>query len=191
MNIKKHILISIKLILVGIVIASVFYHLLLGGIGQFWSHKAKGSLIIMDGEIIGSELIGQNFSSDSYFKSRPSSINYDASRSGSANLASNNPLLIQRVEERLTMISNNYSLNNISVPADFVTESGSALDPHISPDSAYIQVGYISENTGISEDKLENIISKNTKDKFLNLFGQRRVNVLELNLDVKEELAND
>ncbi len=186
MNLKNNILISLKLIIVSIVIFSIIYTVLLGGIGQLWSNKAKGSLVYYDGELVGSSLIGQSFSGDQFFKSRPSSINYDASKSGSANLAPNNVLLKERIKESLIEIDNRYNIENNQVPADFVTESGSALDPHITPESAYLQVGAISNNTGIEESRLNELIEQHTKGRLVGLFGEKRVNVLKLNLSLKE-----
>jgi K+-transporting ATPase ATPase C chain len=188
MNLRENIIASIKLLVVSIIIASVFYPLLVGGVAQIWSDKAEGSLISYNGEVVGSKLIGQNFNSDRYFKSRPSSINYDSSRSSSANLAPNNPLLKKRVTEQMLEINEKYRLQNIAVPSDFITESGSALDPHISPESAYLQVKYISQQTGVSSEKLKNLIDKNTKQRLFGVFGQETVNVLKLNLDLKEVL---
>jgi K+-transporting ATPase ATPase C chain len=188
MNLKDNAIVSIKLLVVSVIIASVFYPLLVGGIAQIWSDKAEGSLITYNGEVVGSKLIGQNFDSEQYFKSRPSSINYDSRKSSSANLAPNNPLLEKRVTEQMLEINKKYRLQNTAVPSDFITESGSALDPHISPESAYLQVEYISQQTEISSNELINLIDKNTKQKLFGIFGQKTVNVLKLNLDLKEVL---
>lgn len=186
MNLKNDIFISLKLIIVSIVIFSIIYTVLLGGIGQLWSNKAKGSLVSYNGEVVGSKLIGQNFTGDQYFKSRPSSINYDASESGSANLAPNNVILKERIKESLIEIENKYNITGNQVPADFVTESGSALDPHITPESAYLQVSTIANNTGIKESRLNELVKEHTKGRLFGLFGEKRVNVLELNLSLKE-----
>jgi K+-transporting ATPase ATPase C chain len=188
MGIKKNIITAVKLIVLSLLIFSIIYPLLLGGVGQLFADKAAGSIIYQNGEAVGSRLIGQNFDSDSYFISRPSSINYDASTSGSDNLAASNPKLQQRIAAGLEEIEAKYQPGNKAVPADLITESGSALDPHISPEAAYFQVEYLAEKTGISESTLNSLIEEYTESKLLGLFGESRVNVLELNLALEEVL---
>ena len=186
MNIKNNILVSVKLLIVGIVIFSVIYTVMLTGIGQIWSKKSQGSLIRYNNEVVGSRLIGQEFNKPIYFKSRPSSINYNADKSGSANLAPSNSLLTKRAKEDLIAINNRYGVKDQNVPADFVTESGSGLDPHISPESAYLQVERIAESSGLDKTILENLIQQHTKNKLLGIYGQKRINVLKLNLSLEE-----
>lgn len=180
--------ISIKLIIVGIILFSLIYPLLVGGIGQIWGDSARGSIIEYKGKPVGSKLIGQDFSSNKYFHSRPSSINYDARLSSSANLGPNNIILQERVENNIKEIIRLENIEDNKIPADFVTESGSALDPHISPQSAYIQVSRIAKTTGISEEKLKDMINEQTKSKLFGIIGMKRVNVLELNLIIEEVL---
>lgn len=191
MNIKQNLKVTVKLILIGIVICSLIYPLAVGVIGQLWSNASRGSLIKNDDEIIGSELIGQQFNSPRYFHSRPSSIQYDASRSASANWAPNNPKLKDRVEQDLYYLANEEGLKNRQIPADLITESGSALDPHISPEAAFLQIPRIAENTGLKEDLLKEIVKSQIKNRLLGLYGQKRVNVLQLNLQLDEVLTNE
>lgn len=188
MSVKKNLLTAVKLILVSLLLFSIIYPLLLGGIGQLFADKAGGSIIYRDGEAVGSSLIGQNFESDSYFISRPSSINYDASTSGSDNLAASDPKLQQRIAADLKEIEARYDPGNTAVPVDLITESGSALDPHISPEAAYFQVEYLSQKTGIAESELNSLIEEHTQGRLLGLFGESRVKVLELNLALEEVL---
>ncbi|MFO7814570.1 MAG: potassium-transporting ATPase subunit KdpC [Halanaerobiales bacterium] len=186
MNFKNEIMVSLKLILVGIVIFSVIYPLLLGGIGQIWGDKAQGSLVKYDNNTVGSSLIGQNFEDPKYFRGRVSSINYDGNYSSSANLAPNNPLLTERLQEDLGNIKDRYQIENNAVPADIVTESGSGLDPHISPQAAYMQVSAVASHNNLDEKVLNNLIEEHTEEKLWGMFGQERVNVLKLNLSLKE-----
>ncbi|MFP4371504.1 MAG: potassium-transporting ATPase subunit KdpC [Halanaerobium sp.] len=188
MSVKRNIITAVKLIVLSLLIFSIVYPLLLGGIGQLFADKAGGSLVYQNGEAVGSRLIGQNFESESYFISRPSSINYDAATSGSDNLAASNPKLQQRIKADLEEIEAKYQPGNKAVPVDLITESGSALDPHISPELAYFQVDYLTEKTGISESTLNSLIEEHTESKLLGLFGENRVNVLELNLALEEVL---
>lgn len=188
MSVKRNIITAVKLIVLSLLIFSIVYPLLLGGIGQLFADKAGGSLVYQNGEAVGSRLIGQNFESESYFISRPSSINYDAATSGSDNLAASNPKLQQRIKADLEEIEAKYQPGNKAVPVDLITESGSALDPHISPEAAYFQVDHLAEKTGISESTLNSLIEEHTESKLLGLFGEKRVNVLELNLALEEVL---
>ena len=188
MSVKQNIITALKLIVLSLLIFSIVYPLALGGVGQLFANKSEGSLVYQNGEAVGSKLIGQNFESDSYFISRPSSINYDASTSGSDNLAASNPKLQQRIAVSLEEIEAKYQPGNTAVPVDLITESGSALDPHISPEAAYFQVDYLAEQTGISESTLNSLIEEHTESKLLGLFGESRVNVLELNLALEEVL---
>ncbi|MFW6007235.1 MAG: potassium-transporting ATPase subunit KdpC [Bacillota bacterium] len=178
---------SIKLLLICFIIFSFIYPVLVGGIGQMWSDKSRGSVIEYNKEEIGSELIGQEFTEPIYFHSRPSSINYDARKSAGANLAPNNPQLTSRAEDSIKKLSQEKMVTE-EIPSDLVTESGSALDPHLTPEAAYIQVDRISENTGISREKLKNMIEEDIENKFLGIFGHRRVNVLKLNIRINEVL---
>ncbi|MEX3715315.1 potassium-transporting ATPase subunit KdpC [Cytobacillus horneckiae] len=152
--------------------------------------RANGSLIYNgENEVIGSELIGQNFTSAKFFHGRVSSIKYDASGSGSNNYGPSNQEMIERLKESAAAWEKdnpNTPLNK--VPLDLVTNSGSGLDPHISPDAAYAQVSRVSEMTGINQQNLIELISKNTQGKELGIFGEERVNVLKLNLDLVELL---
>jgi len=186
MNIKNNILVSVKLIIVGIVVFSVIYTIMLIGIGQIWSNKSQGSLIRYDNKVVGSKLIGQEFNESIYFKTRPSSINYSADKSGSANLAPNNPLLTRRVKEDLIEFNNKYGIKDKNIPANIVTESGSGLDPHISPEAAYLQVETVAKASGVDKDTIEKLIKEHTKNKLFGIYGQRRVNVVKLNLSLEE-----
>lgn len=185
MKIGKLITVSFRLLIVGILMFSLVYPLALAGVGQIWPEKTRGSIVKHQGEKVGSLLIGQNFISNIYFHSRPSSKDYDGMSSGSANLAPGNP----RVEKRVSRQLENLAVEadpGATVPVDMITESGSALDPHISPASAYFQVDRIASVTGISKEKLDDLIERHTRGRLLGIFGQRRVNVLKLNLKIVE-----
>jgi len=188
MKIYKMVKVSVRLILVGIVLFSVIYPLSVGVFGQIWGNASRGSLIEKDEEIVGSKIIGQQFIGLEYFHSRPSTINYDSSKSGSANLGPLNPALEERVKADLKNIADKEITETGKVPVDMIAESGSALDPHIALESAYFQVPRISNNTGISRARLNELIEKYTSSKLLGLYGLERVNVLKLNLAIEEEL---
>lgn len=188
-NGSKMISISIRLTLIGILLFSIIYPVLVGGVGQmFWNNSAEGSPVRMKGEVVGSELIGQEINDREFFHPRPSSINYNAKMSASQNLAPNNPQLKDRVKSDLEEISNWSNAHDI--PSVLVTESGSGLDPHITTEAAMFQVPRISESTGISEKRLKEMIQNNSESPLLGVFGQERVNVLELNILIKKELSD-
>lgn len=180
---------AVRLVLVGIIIFSIIYPLMVGVIGQIWRESAQGSLIRNENGLIGSELIGQDFDSPKFFHGRPSSIDYNAMKSGSRNLSPQNPEITRRVKDILEMFPENY--DNENVPATLVTESGSALDPHITVSSAMFQVPRVSRHTGISKGELRSLVEKQTKKPLARIYGLRRVNVLELNLEVKKLLEGD
>ncbi len=148
-------------------------------------HEARGSLISHDGQIIGSELIGQNFSSQKYFHPRPSAAGdkgYDASNSSGSNLGPTNKTLIDTVRKRLKDTEEAEGVPASSVPIDMVTASGSGLDPDISPADALLQADRVAHARGISADTVRQLIDQNTEGRWIGIFGEPVVNVLKLNL---------
>ena len=166
----------------------VFYPLAVWGVAQvIMPGKANGSLIEKDGKIIGSELIGQNFTSDKYFHSRPSAAGngYDAGASSGSNLGPTSQKLIDRIKtDGETLQAEN---PNVKIPADLVTTSASGLDPHISPAAAEFQIARITKTRNISEADLRKIIANNTEGRQFGIFGELRVNVLKLNLELDKK----
>jgi K+-transporting ATPase ATPase C chain len=199
-GIKKPFLVTIALLL----ICGLAYPLLLTGISQIiFPKQANGSLITANDQVVGSELIGQNFSDARFMKSRPSAVNYNTYTledkesgnytgvgSGSKNYAPTNPELVKRVEADITeFLKANPSVKKEDIPTDLLTASGSGLDPHISPASAAVQIPALVESTGLSKETLEAIVKENTQGKFLGIFGEETVNVLMVNLDIAKELG--
>ncbi|PFK31964.1 potassium-transporting ATPase subunit C [Bacillus cereus] len=172
-----------------LVLCGLVYPLLVTGIAQaVMKDNADGSLIYNEkNEVIGSKLIGQNFTDPRYFHGRVSSIEYKAEASGSNNYAPSNPDLVERVEKSIAdWKEKNPSIPVTEVPMDLVTNSGSGLDPDISPEAAYIQVDRISKLTNIPKEKLNQLIKNQTEGAALGLFGEDRVNVLKLNLELQK-----
>ncbi|MDQ0859900.1 potassium-transporting ATPase subunit KdpC [Bacillus sp. V2I10] len=171
-----------------IAICGILYPLAVTGIAQAVAQaKADGSLIYDESDkVIGSELIGQSFTGNAYFHGRVSSIEYNGAGSGSNNYAPSNEDMMKRTQESIDEWKKNNSETPISdVPNDLLTNSGSGLDPHISPDAAYVQIKRISKETGIESSKLEELVKKHSQGRELGLFGEEKVNVLQLNLDLK------
>ena len=147
-------------------------------------HKAAGSLILKDGQVVGSELIAQSFTSDRYFHPRPSAAGngYDATSSGGSNLAQSNAKLVQRIQGDIDKLAAAHP--GKPVPIDLVTTSGSGLDPDITPDAAFYQAGTVARARGLGEDRVHSLIEKHITGRQLGFLGEPRVNVLELNIDL-------
>lgn len=172
-----------------LVLCGLLYPLLVTGIAQaVMKDNADGSLIYNEkNEVIGSKLIGQNFTDPRYFHGRVSSIEYKAEASGSNNYAPSDTDLVKRVEKSVAdWKEKNPAVPVTEVPMDLVTNSGSGLDPDISPEAAYVQVDRISNLTNIPKETLNQIIKDQTEGAALGLFGEDRVNVLKLNLELQK-----
>jgi potassium-transporting ATPase KdpC subunit len=179
---------GLRITLVMTVLTGLIYPLAVTGLCQvLFSGKANGSLITMNGQVIGSELIGQNFTKPEYFQPRPSAAGndgYDATASGGSNLGPTNKKLIDRVQASVDKFHKDNPDHQGAIPADLLTTSGSGLDPHISPASADAQVERVAKARGASVDQLRTIITAHTEGRDLGFLGEPRVNVLLLNLDL-------
>ena len=165
------------------IILGLIYPLAITGISQIaFPYQANGEMIKINGNIVGSELIGQKFDGPQYFQSRPSAIDYNASTSGGSNYGPTNKLLINRINETINEIKVNDSLPaNATIPSDMVLDSGSGLDRYISVESALIQVPRIAKVRHISESRIDDLI-QNTQETPFPWVGKPVVNVLKLNL---------
>lgn len=168
------------------VLTGLVYPLLITGIAQLlFPHQANGSLIVRDGKVIGSELIGQYFGQPKYFWSRPSAtapFAYNAAASSGSNLGPTNPALIEAVKARVDALRAADPDNHALIPVDLVTASGSGLDPHISPAAAEYQIKRVAQMRGLDENSVRAIVVRYTEERQFGLFGERRLNVLKLNL---------
>jgi len=174
---------SVRFTLVTAVLVGLAYPLAVTGVASLiFPHKAAGSLILKDGQIIGSELLAQSFTADKYFHPRPSAAGngYDATSSGPSNLAQSNQVLVTRIQGAINKLAQENP--GRPVPIDLVTTSGSGLDPDITPDAAYFQVPRIAKARNLSEDKVIQLIGQHTAPRQLGILGEPRVNVLDLNL---------
>lgn len=185
----KNVWITLRTSAVLFVLCCVLYQLVITGVARVvMPHQAAGSLIYNSNhDVIGSELIGQSFTDPHYFQGRISSIDYNANGSGSPNYAPSNPELIKRIEESVTTWQKqNPSVPVASLPVDLITNSGSGLDPDITPQAAAAQIPRISQLTGLSAEQLQSLVSSNTTPAQLGIFGEPAVNVLKLNLAVQQ-----
>jgi len=175
---------GLKLTLIFMIILGVIYPLAMTGISRIvFPEKSKGSLVYNKGQVIGSTLIGQKFTDDRWFQGRPSSVDYDASKSGGSNLAMSNPEFKKAVEKNIEeFLNKNPNVKREDIPADIITASASGLDPEITVTSAKLQAERVAKANGKAVEEINKIIDDNKSGKFLGLFGQERVNVLKLNM---------
>jgi K+-transporting ATPase ATPase C chain len=167
-------------------VTGILYPGLVTGIAQvFFSSQANGSVIERNGRAVGSSLLGQPFSTPKYFWSRPSATApqpYNGAASAGSNQGPTNPALASAVTERIAVLRAADPGNAQAVPIDLVTASGSGLDPHISPAAALYQAGRVARARGLEETKVRKLIEQATESRTFGIFGEPRVNVLELNL---------
>ena len=184
---KKNLVTSVLMTIATTVLLGIIYPLVVTGLVQvIFPRKANGQLIQKDGKIVGSAIIGQGFSGVGYFHSRPSAAGtgYDAANSAGSNLGPTNQKLIDRVKGDVASAQTDNPLT--PVPIDLVTTSASGFDPHITPASAEFQLQRIARERGATVDQLRTLLSKHTEGRQLGILGERRVNVLELNLELDE-----
>jgi len=182
---KKNLRISVLMTIATTVLLGILYPLVVTGLAQlFFKDKANGQLIVQNGQVVGSRIIGQAFAGPGYFHSRPSAAGngYDAANSNGSQLGPTNQHLIDRV--KTDVASNQVDNPGQPVPVDLVTTSASGLDPDISPAAAEFQVPRIARQRGVSADQLKRLLQEHTQPRQLGLLGEPRVNVLELNLDL-------
>jgi potassium-transporting ATPase KdpC subunit len=174
-----------------LILLGVGYPLAVTGISQLvFPHQANGSLITRNGQVVGSELIGQNFTKPEYFQPRPSAAGndgYDPTASGGSNYGPTNQKLIDRVKASVDKFHKDNPDYQGPIPADLLTASGSGLDPDISPASAQAQEARVAKARGISQDQIGQLVAQYTKSPDLGLLGEPRVNVLKLNLALDQQ----
>jgi potassium-transporting ATPase KdpC subunit len=186
---------AIVLVIILTLITGLIYPLVMTGIaGVLFPTQAQGSLVEIDGKVVGSTLIGQEFTSDKYFHGRPSattapdpndssktvSAPYNAANSGGSNLGPTNKALIDRVKADVDKLKQENP--SAPVPIDLVTTTASGLDPDITPEGALFQVPRVSKARNIPEDRLRRLVNEHVEGRLLGLFGEPRVNVLALNM---------
>ena len=181
---------ALMTLLIFTVLTGLVYPLVVTGFAQLvFPHQANGSLIVQNGQAAGSTLIGQAFDDPKYFWGRPSATApypYNASSSSGSNLGPTNPALLKAVKSRITALRAADSTNNLPIPVDLVTASGSGLDPDISVAAALYQLPRVAKARGLSESAVRTLVDKYIQDRQLGFLGEPRVNVLELNLALDE-----
>jgi potassium-transporting ATPase KdpC subunit len=181
---KNYFFPSLKITALTVVLFGVLFPLFITGLAKIIApNGGKGETILLNGKTVGFELIGQSFTNEKYFASRPSTVNYNAAATGGSNKGPSNPDYLKQVEERIgDFLSKNPGIKIEDIPVDLVTASGGGLDPHISPSAALIQVQRIAKVRGMSEEVLRQLIKENTEGPLFGLFGTPTVHVLRLNI---------
>lgn len=184
---------AIRLFLVFSIITGLVYPLLVTELAQnLMPEKAKGSMLTVDGRVVGSDLIGQEFVSPGYFHGRPSAVGYAANGSGASNLGPTSAKLMEQTGQRVKEIRQENNLSeDAPIPADSVLASGSGLDPHISLEAAMQQVPRIANTRGMNQSEVQDLVRRNVESSQLSILGQERLNVLKLNLALDEITKDD
>jgi K+-transporting ATPase ATPase C chain len=182
---KKYIWPSLKLTLVVIILCSVLYPLLIAGVAKLAPGGGKGETVSVNGKVVGYANIGQKFSEDKYFWSRPSAVEYNAAGSAGSNKAPSNPDYLKQVQERIdSFLVHNPGVKKEEIPAELVTASGSGLDPDLSPAGAKVQAKRVAAIRKLDEASVLSLIDKQTQKPLLGIFGPAKVNVLKLNIEL-------
>jgi potassium-transporting ATPase KdpC subunit len=187
---KKNIITAVLMTVVTTILLGIGYPLLVTLLARLMPDKADGQLITRNGTVVGSRIIAQPFTGAGYFHPRPSNAGtngYDPTNSGGSNLGPTNQKLVDRVKgEVATLQAENPGK---PIPVDLVTQSGSGLDPHITPAAADFQIPRVAKARGISETDLRKLVAEHTEGRQMGFFGEGRVNVLELNLALDEKFS--
>jgi len=182
---KEHILPAIRLTIVCILFFCGVYTVFVLGIAQAAPSKGKGQTVTVNGKVVGYKLIGQKFTDDKYFLSRPSAVDYNAAGSGGSNKGPTNPDYLKTVQDRIdSFLVHNPGITMEEIPSELVTASGSGQDPDISPIAAHVQVKRIAAIRGFPEEKIRVLVDQQVDRPFLGLFGPQKVNVLKLNIEL-------
>jgi len=180
---KQHILPALKFTLFSVIFFCGIYTLLIWLIAMAAPGKGEGATVTVGGKTVGYALIGQSFSQDKYFWSRPSAVSYNAAGSGGSNKGPTNPDYLKDVQSRIdTFLVHNPGVKKEDIPSELVTASGSGQDPNLSPEGAFVQVSRIARIRHIDEDRLKALVAGHIEKPLLGLFGTEKVNVLKLNI---------
>lgn len=180
---KNHLSPAIRLTLILLVILSIIYPLVIAGVAKLAPGQGKGETVSVNGKVVGYALVGQKFTEDRYFTSRPSAVDYNAAGSAGSNKGPSNPDYLKTVQARIdTFLVHNPGVSKADIPAELVTASGSGLDPDLSPAAAKIQIARIAKVRGINAERLNQLVDEQTKGPLIGLFGPSTVNVLKLNV---------
>ena len=184
---KQHILPALRLTLLCMIFFMGVYSFVIWLPAQLAPAKGKGETVMVNNKIVGWKLIGQKFTDDKYFQSRPSAVDYNAAGAGGSNKGPTNPDYLKQVQDRIdSFLVHNPGVRKSEIPSDLVTASGGGLDPHISVQGAYVQVRRIASIRKIAESSVQSLVDRLVEKPLLGLFGPERVNVLEINIELDQ-----
>lgn len=180
---KSQLFPAFKLSLLCLLLFVVVYPLIMLGFAQFAPNQGKVQFLEHKGRIVGAANIGQNFTQDYYFNTRPSAVAYNAASSGGSNKAPSNPEYLSQVQARIdTFLVHNPTVKRHEIPAELITASGSGLDPHLSLAGAMVQIDRIAKTRAITKEKLVKLVNNQLEKPLLGMFGTEKINVLKLNI---------
>lgn len=185
-DLARQCLAALRLLIVFTIILGIGYPVVVWAAGRVVADRADGQPVRVDGTIVGSALIGQDFTGNEWFHSRPSPNDYDTLASAPSNLGPLSPDLAALIDERRATVAESEGVAESEVPADALTGSGSGLDPHISPEYAQLQAPRVAEANGLAVDEVETLIAESTQGRFLGIHGEPGVNVLMLNVALQQ-----
>jgi K+-transporting ATPase ATPase C chain len=184
---KTYFLPSLKITIILVVILGGLYPLLISAVGKLTPGKGDGETISVNGKVVGYANVGQKFTKDEYFCTRPSAVDYHADGSAGSNKGPNNPDYLKDVKSRIdTFVKHNPDIKRETIPAELVTASGSGLDPDLSPAGAQVQVARIAKIRNLSADKITALVNEHTEKPMWGMFGPSKINVLKLNVALDE-----
>ena len=184
---KTHLIPALKLTIIMLVLFAGLYPLAISCIAKFAPGHGYGESLVYKGRVVGYANVGQKFTLDRYFWSRPSAVDYNAAGSGGSNKGPSNPEYLKIVANRIdSFLVHNPTVKRLEIPAELVTASGSGLDPDLSPEAAKIQAWRIASVRGLPMEKLLSLVDQHTERPLFGLFGPPRVNVLKLNIALDE-----
>jgi K+-transporting ATPase ATPase C chain len=170
-----------------LILFGLLFPLLIWVVGLIFPHQSNGLPLYKDGRLIGFENIGQKFYSAKYFWGRPSAVDYNAAATGGSNKGPTNPAYLAEVEQRIQdFLNKNPGVERHEIPSDLVTASGSGIDPHTSPQGAFIQVARVAAARNMDTTRIYELVKSHIESPLLGIFGTARVNVLQLNLTLDE-----
>src|SRR3984957_14284224 len=188
---KKYILPSLKMTVVFVLLCGGLYPLLIAAIGKATPGGGKGETLLVNGKVVGYTNVGQHFSADNYFWSRPSAVGYNAAGSAGSNKGPSNPDYLKDVQAHIdSFLVHNPGVKKEDIPSELVTYSGSGLDPDLSPAGAKVQVRRIAKVRHLSEDKVGALVDRYEQRPLWGIFGPAKVNVLALNIALDRGEAN-
>ncbi|MET3979023.1 K+-transporting ATPase ATPase C chain [Mucilaginibacter sp. UYP25] len=180
---KTYFLPSLKITVILIVLLGGLYPLFIFAIGKLTPGDGNGVTVVLNGKVVGYANVGQKFTKDEYFSTRPSAVDYHADGSAGSNKGSNNPDYLKDVQARIdTFAKHNPDIKREAIPAELVTASGSGLDPDLSPTAAHVQVARIAKMRNLPADEITALVNEHTEKPLWGMFGPSKINVLKLNV---------